>query len=159
MYLLASTGTVIRCSARQVFDCVSDLTRFPQWFPGAIEVRALDALEPATVGKRYHETVALPLRGRQPVLIRVVQAEPPRRFVTEGSLPLLMPRMEIDLEDAGAQGCRVRWRMLSRNTALLPRWTALPLARRATQQRADAAMGRLKALLEPQDARAGQAFP
>ena len=147
MYLLASTGAVIPRRRQEVFDYVSDLTRFPEWFPGALEVRPRDALARATVGKQYEETVALPLRGLQQVLIRVVEADPPRRFVTEGSLALLMPRMEIDLEDAGAHACRVQWRMFSRNGALLPRWTVLPLARRATQLRADAAMGRLQKIL------------
>jgi carbon monoxide dehydrogenase subunit G len=148
MYLLASTSVAIECTRARVFDYVADFANFPQWFPGVVEVQSRDALPPATVGKLYAESFRVPLRGRRSTLVRVVEVAPARRFVTEGAVAHLMPRMEIELHDAGDGCCRVQWRMLSRNTARVARWTVLPLARLALQQRADAAMRRLKQRLE-----------
>lgn len=148
MYLLASTSAVVECPRALVFDYATDLTHFAQWFPGVLEVKSRDELAHATVGKEYEETVLLPGRARQAITLRVAEAEPPRKFVTEGALPLLLPRMEIEFEDAGPHACRLHWRMFSRNTSLAARWTVLPLARLGMQKRADAAMRRLKRVLD-----------
>ncbi|TWO70645.1 SRPBCC family protein [Caenimonas sedimenti] len=148
MYSLASTSVVIERPRVVVFDYVSNHTNFAEWFPGVVEVKSRDQVAHATVGKEYDETLLTPLRGRQSVVIRVTEVAPPRKFVTEGSLPLLMPRMEIELHDIELNTCRVQWRMLSRSTTPLARWTVLPLAGLATQKRADAAMRRLKKILE-----------
>jgi len=107
-----------------------------------------DALPAATVGKQYREAVAMPLRGRRSVLIRVVEAAAPRRLVTEGELPLLLPRMEMAFAANEAGGCRVTWRMSSRRTQGWARWTILPLARRVMGRRAAIGLERLKKHLE-----------
>lgn len=148
MYLLASTSVVIERPRVTVFQYVSNHTNFAEWFPGVVEVKSRDQLAHATVGKEYDETVLTPLRGRQFVVIRVTEVAPPRRFVTEGALALLMPRMEIDFHDVELNTCRVQWRMLSRSKTPMARWTVLPLARLPTQKRADSAMRRLKKILE-----------
>jgi hypothetical protein len=147
MYLLASASVVVECPRHKAFEYVADLTRFAQWFPAVIEVQARDQTI-ATLGKVYEETISMPLRGRRSVMLRVVDVRMPSRFVTEGSLPLLLPRMEIDFEDVASTACRIQWRMLSRNSARLPRWTVLPLARLTLQKRAETAMRRLKRRLE-----------
>jgi len=148
MYLLATASVDIECSRETVFDYVANLTHFADWFPGVLEVRPRDQLPLATVGKQYEETVLMPLRGRRSVVIRVAEVDPPRRFVTEGALAILMPRMEVEFLDAGSNACRMQWRMLSRSIAPISRWTILPLARLTMQKRADAAMRRLKMKLE-----------
>lgn len=148
MYLVASASVVIECPRARAFDYATNLTNFAEWFPAVVEVTSRDNVAPATVGKQYEETFVLPLRGRRSVAIRVIEVDPARRIVTEGALSLLRPRMEIDFKDAGFNACEVQWRMLSRNSALLARWTVLPLARQVMQKRADAAMRRLKNILE-----------
>lgn len=148
MYLLASTSVVIELPRVRVFDYVTNLTNFAQWFPAVVEVTSRDNVAPATVGKQYDEIFLMPLRGRRSVGIRVIEVDPPWRIVTEGALALLRPRMEIQFQDAGLNACKVQWRMLSRNSAPMARWTVLPLARQLMQKRADAAMRRLKKILE-----------
>lgn len=148
MYLLAATSAVIACPRAKAFDYVTNLANFALWFPGVVEIQPRDQLAHATIGKEYEETFLGPLRRRKSVVIRVTESDRPRRFATEGALALLMPRMEIDFADAGSGACEVRWRMWSRNSAVFARWTVLPLARRVTRRRADAAMRRLKKLLE-----------
>lgn len=159
MYLLASTSVVIELPRGRVFDYVANLTNFAHWFPAVVDVTSRDHVAPATVGKQYDEIFLMPLRGRRSVGIQVVDVDPPRRIVTEGALALLRPRMEIEFQDAGLNACKLRWRMLSRNGALLARWTVLPLARQLMQKRADAAMHRLKKILESGQASGSAGMP
>jgi hypothetical protein len=148
MTLLAESSVDIACPVELAFAFAADLENFPRWFPGVIAVASADALPPATVGKHYREEVAMPLRGRRSVPIRVVEAVAPHHFVTEGELPLLLPRMEIAFAVREAGGCRVTWRMSSRRTQGWARWTILPLARRVMARRAGIGLLRLKRHLE-----------
>lgn len=148
MYLLANTAVSIACSRQKAFDYAADLENFAAWFPGVIGITADNDLPFSTVGKQYRETVAVPLRGKRSILIRVTEVAAPFRLVTEGALPTLLPRMEIEFHETGPDSCEVSWRMLSRNGGGLPRWTVLPLARRVMAKRARAGMRRLKARLE-----------
>jgi hypothetical protein len=90
----------------------------------------------------------VPLRGKREVRIQVVEAHSPKRLVTEGDLPLLLPRMEIDVDDIGENSCEVRWRMLSRNESIMVRFAVLPVARWLMGRRATAGLRNLKQRLE-----------
>jgi hypothetical protein len=148
MYLLAQRSLDLACSQERAFDYAADLTNFPRWFPGVVEIAPEDALSFATLGKAYRETVDVPLRGRRSVLIRVIEIARPHRLVTEGSLAVLRPRMEIEVEALGPAACRLTWRMLSRNESRWARWTVLPWARRVMGRRALIGLHRLEAVLE-----------
>jgi hypothetical protein len=148
MHLLASSVVTIACSNTKAFDYAADLENFADWFPGVIGIVAHNELPFATAGKHYVETVAVPLRGNRTVRIRVVEADSPNRLVTEGDLPLLLPRMEIEFEDVGKDSCEVRWRMLSRNEIVLVRFAVLPVARWLMGRRATAGLRKLKQRLE-----------
>ena len=148
MYLLAGSVVTIACSSAKAFGYAADLEKFGDWFPGVIGIAARDALPFATPGKQYVETVAVPLRGRRTVRISVVEADSPKRLVTEGDLPLLLPRMEIEVDDLGRDSCEVRWRMLSRNERILARLAVLPVARWVMRRRASAGLRNLKQRLE-----------
>jgi len=113
-----------------------------------MHIAAADSLPFDAVGKQYRETVAVPLRGQRRVLLRVVEATAPSRIVTEGALPAILPRMEIELRDAGSGKCEIEWRMFSRITGGFRRWTLLPVARRLMTKRAQAALRRLRHRLE-----------
>ncbi|MBF6299125.1 SRPBCC family protein [Nocardia amamiensis] len=153
MFLLASAEAIVRCSREKTFAYAADLENFAEWFPGVLSVVSHDELPFAESGKLYLETVAVPLRGRRQVLIRVAEATPSRRLVTEGELPLLQPRMEIEFLDAGPDACEVHWRMFSRNKRSLPRWTIFPIARRVMTMRARTALRNLRWRLEDDAAR------
>jgi hypothetical protein len=148
MHLLASSVVTIACSATKAFDYAADLENFSDWFPGVIDIVAANELPFATPGKQYVETVAVPLRGERTVRIRVVEADSPKRLATEGELPLLLPRMEIEVDDIGENSCEVRWRMLSRNEVVLVRLAVLPVARWLMGRRATAGLRNLKQRLE-----------
>jgi hypothetical protein len=153
MYLLAHTTTFIECPRELAFRYAANLENFAEWFPGVIRVAAANDLPFDARGKQYRETVAVPLRGQRPVSLQVVDVAAPARIVTEGSLPTLLPRMEIVFREAGPGRCEVDWQMHSRSTSGLARWTLLPLARHLMTQRARAAMQRLKTRLESPRAR------
>lgn len=148
MFLLASSSVVVARPRDRVFRYAADLAHFAEWFPGVVAVRPRDDAPFASLGKVYDEELALPFGRKRAVVIRVMDVDPGRRLVTEGALPVLLPRMEIDFADVGSGACRLHWRMSSRNDTALARWTALPLARRTMQARADVAMARLRKRLE-----------
>ena len=148
MRLLASSVVTIACSRTKAFDYAADLENFADWFPGVVGIVAHNELSFATAGKQYAETVAVPLRGKRTVLIRVVDASAPMRLVTEGDLPLLLPRMEIEFYDVGEESCEVRWRMLSRSEIFLVRFAVLPVARWVMGRRAMVGLRNLKQRLE-----------
>lgn len=148
MYLLAATCVTVDCSRAKAFDYAANLENFADWFPGVINIAARDELSTATTGKEYLETVLVPLRGERSVLIRVVDARAPRRLITEGDLPLLLPRMEIEFGENAPRTCTIHWRMLSRNKSTLLRWTVLPAARVIMRRRARLGLRNLQRLLE-----------
>ncbi|GAB3216853.1 SRPBCC family protein [Mycolicibacterium hippocampi] len=148
MYLLANSVVTIGCSRAKAFDYAADLENFGDWFPGVIGIAADDDLPFPTRGKQYLETVAMPLRGKRRVAIRVVDINVPHRVATEGDLPLLLPRMEMEFSEVEPSSCEVRWSMWSRNGTALARNTALPLARWVMGRRADVGLGNLKSRLE-----------
>jgi hypothetical protein len=148
MYLLASAGITIGCSCPETFEYAADLENFRAWFPGVVNIVADDELPFATAGKHYCETVVVPLQGQRVVEIRVVDVRPPHRLVTEGDLPVLLPRMEIGFHEHGPNSCEVRWCMFSRNDNLLVRFAVLPFARSVMRTRATTGLRTLKRLLE-----------
>lgn len=148
MYLLATSVARIACSPTTAFAYAADLENFQHWFPGVISIAACNELPYAAPGKQYVETVAVPLRGRRGVLIQVIDVDAPHRIVTEGDLPLLLPRMEIEFQETSTGSCEVRWRMFSRNDSVLIRCTLLPLARCVMRRRALTGLHNLKVRLE-----------
>lgn len=148
LYLLAHAATLIECPRPAAFDYAANLDNFAQWFPGVIQMAASNELPFDAVGKLYRETVVVPLRGPRAISVRVVEVMPPARIVTEATLSTILPRMEIEFREAGPHRCEVDWRMFSRSTSGVGRWTLLPLARRLMTKRARAALLRLKDRLE-----------
>src|SRR5687767_12738371 len=110
MYLLAQASTTIECARSVVFNYAANLENFAEWFPGVLRITAPDNLAFDAVGKEYHETIVVPLRGERRVVLRVVEVAAPVRIVTEGALATVLPRMEIEFRDAGPGRCEVDWR-------------------------------------------------
>ena len=146
--LLAESRIDLACPVEHAFRYATDLEHFGEWFPGVLAIRSDDALAPTAVGKRYQETVAIPGRGRRRIEITVREVLPERFLATEGAFPPLLPRMEMAFEVTGDQRCRVTWRMFSRNTGGLVRWTLIPLARGVLRARAGVGLRELKRRLE-----------
>ena len=147
MYLLADAVVTVECARAKAFDYAANLENFVDWFPGVVSIVASDELPAAAIGKKYLETVSLPLR-------KAVghdsgdRCQAPQHLVTEGDLRPLLPRMEMEFVDAGQNTCEVRWRMLSRNENRLAGGTVLPVAGWVMRRRAKIGLRNLKLLLE-----------
>lgn len=146
-HLLSSQSIDIDAPAEAVFAYAANLENFPHWFPGALSIQAMDSLEVDEVGKIYKEIVALPFGRRAQVSIRVEEAERPVHIATEGNYRVLLPRMEMNLQDIGEGRSRIEWKMYSRRTDIFVK-LLLPVFRLVVGSRSRVALVRLKTLLE-----------
>lgn len=148
MKVLTRQTVSIDCDRVTVFNYISNMENFKHWFPAVIAIESENTLEHGVVGKSYLETVKIPLRGERKVKLKVVESNQGEKFVTEGKLPPVMPRMEVELKSLSDQSCEVVWTMKSRNNNPLFKVLMLPLAKRVVAKRAKMGMKRLKARLE-----------
>ncbi len=106
MVQLAQIKKSFELPSSRVYQYVVDMENYGNWFPGVIDIRSVDELPPGAVGKRYLEKIEFP-EGPGELTIEVKQAIPNERFVMEGDLPQLLPRMTVDIADTGDDGCRL----------------------------------------------------
>ncbi|MBU0889666.1 MAG: SRPBCC family protein, partial [Gammaproteobacteria bacterium] len=97
MFLIAETSVCVDCSIEHAFSVVSNMERFGEWFPEVISISSMNDLNHGEVNKTYVELVSVPLQGKRSIEIVVKESVPCSRFVTEGRLFPLLPRMEIEL--------------------------------------------------------------
>lgn len=151
MKSIAKTETMIQSSAADAFSLLSNMERFSEWFPAVISITSSNDLPHGETGKKYLETVSIPLRGTMKIEITVKESIVNRKFVTEGKFPPLFPRMEISISELSEKEISIKWEMFSRSNSKLVHAMLLPLARKTMQKRADIGAARLKALLENSD--------
>ncbi len=135
MIHLAECSAAIAAESHDVFAYVTDMERYQDWFPGVIGIRSTDSLPPATVGKRYRETIELP-SGPTELVIEVVDAIENELFVTEGQLDGILPRMTIKFSGIDDNYCLTVLRYDSREPNLKKDLRLLAALRGDLQQRA-----------------------
>ena len=145
--LLAQGSVEIGRPCHEVFAYVSNMENFSAWFPGVASIRAVDTLDHGQVGKRYCETVYLPLGRTATIILAVKEARPGARLMTEGE-GFVLPRMSVDFAAVTATKTRVDWRMDSRNQRWWFRWLVAPLLRRVMRGRAREGLRQLRENLE-----------
>lgn len=148
MILLAQALVRIACSREAAFAYAANLEHFSAWFPGVDRMVSANDLAFDAVGKMYVETFAMPLGRHRLISLKVVEVEPGSRIVTQGQFPVIWPRMEINFMTLDAGHCEVEWRMFSRSSSRIARWTLLPLARRVMSGRAHSGLKALRRRLE-----------
>ena len=148
MYLISESTIGIELPSLQVFEYISNMENFAQWFPGVVSIKSVDQKGHGEVGKKYLESVTVPLRGKQNIELSVVESIPGKLFCTIGEFKPLLPKMKIELLDLKDGGCELSWRMYSRNDSKLVHFLVLPLAKRIMQNRAGLGVVRLKRKLE-----------
>jgi len=131
-----------------VFNYVSNMENFGAWFPGVISIISNNEKPHGIVGKKYLETVKVPLAGLKEIPISVVDSKQGEFFVTEGDFSPLFPRMEVDIKRINNISSKISWRMYSRNNNRMIKILLLPLAKSVMQKRAKIAINRLKVTLE-----------
>lgn len=153
--IIAKSEIQIDLPIAHVFDYVSDMRNFSQWFPGVNTIEAVGAAErPINEGiteglqQRYLEKVRIPGKGLVSVNLVVSEWQKPFLFQTQGDLEPLLPQMSIKLSDRDQGSTHLEWKMVSRNSRRSFRWLLLPIIQLIMQQRADQGMRNLKLELE-----------
>lgn len=131
----------------RVFDYVSDMLNYIEWFPGVLKLSAANNLPLNVKGKRYVEQLSLP-HGPVELTLEVVECDAPRRFITEGDLPGLLPRMTIEISPEAGGGCRMSLKYETRDLELSADPVALKQIGAAITPRATAGLKRLHEILE-----------
>ncbi|WP_416398763.1 SRPBCC family protein [Allohahella sp. A8] len=148
MHLLAKKRVRIERPTSVVFDYITDMECFPDWFPDVRDMQSGNKLAHGQVGKLYLETIKLPYGGTRQVRLIVRESIADRLFVTEAQFPPILPRMEVTFHELGDEDCAVDWQMFSRNQSFLVWLFLLPMVRRVMSRRASVAMLQLKQVLE-----------
>ena len=148
MILLAKTEIRVATSAAKAYQLLINMENFGDWFPEVISIESANNMAHGEVGKEYLETVGLPVLGRRKIRLRVAEAIENQRFVTEGNLIPILPRMDIFIAELDEREILVKWSLFSRSPNKLVQLLLLPSAKRIMQHRADIASVRLKQLLE-----------
>lgn len=148
MHLLTEKTVHIQRPARAVFDYVSNMENFGDWFPGVISIESANAFHHGQPGKQYRETVSVPLRGTRKITVEVREVRGHQFFATEGRFPPLMPCMELTVDETAMSACKFTYRVFSRSDSLIAKYTLIPLARRVMGQRAAVGVAALKQRLE-----------
>lgn len=146
--ILADETVSIASPLPVLFAFLSNHENYSRWFPGALAVISEDGLPHGTVGKVYRETLRLPSGRDRTFDIEVVESHAPDRFMTEGTLAPLHPRMEMRLTARSPNETVLNLRFLSRNQSTLGRVLIGALARRVVRRQCRTGVRRLQALLD-----------
>ena len=84
MNLISDVKVSINRTNADIFDYVSNMEKFGEWFPGVISITSDDGVAHGEVDKKYLETVKVPLVGLKQISISVVDSQYGHFFVTEG---------------------------------------------------------------------------
>lgn len=117
MIELAKASTLVPASIDTVFQYVTNMENYGEWFPGVRAITSENSLPHATIGKTYVETLLLP-EGEFELIIEVSQCEPNRLFLTKGSLEAVLPQMTINFSHERENQCWVNVQYHSRNSDL-----------------------------------------
>jgi len=145
---ISEARVVIEQSCMDVYDYISNMENFGQWFPEVISIKSKDTLPNGQQGKVYAETVKIPFKGTENIQLSVSDAISGKFFSTIGDFYPLLPKMEISLKENDNGHCIMTWRMLSRNDKLSVRIFILPFAKLIMQKRAYKGLRNLKEILE-----------
>ncbi|MDX8365516.1 SRPBCC family protein [Cytobacillus sp. IB215665] len=148
MFQLAESKIVINKHIGDVFLYITNMENFGQWFPKVIKVKLSTDKTVGEVGKVYLETVKMPLKGKVDISIEVKEFVKNKRFVTEGDLNPIFPRMTVLLKEKENMVTHVIWRMESRNKGLLIKTFLLTFIKGIMQRRATQGLLNLKNVLE-----------
>lgn len=146
--LLTQLSARVNRPIDDVFSFVSNHENYKLWYPGVVSIVSADDLPHGTPGKTYIETLKMPGGRHQEIPIVTIVSERPKRFVTEGEFPALMPQMTFELTPAGTQQTNLVWTFRSRHTTRVRRLVARLLYRPVIKRQALKAMAQLTQLLE-----------
>lgn len=117
MILLAETNITIDRPTEQLFDYVTNMENYGEWFPGVTAIHSKNDLPHGKKGKTYQELIIMP-DGEDCLIIQVKDCVQNERFYTEGDLKPLLPAMQMEFDSATEDSTHFRLKYFSRNKAL-----------------------------------------
>lgn len=148
MNTIAEHSVEINNNIEAVFSYVSDMENFGEWFPEVVKITAVNSQNHESLGKMYRETVKVPTQGEKEVTIKVVEFNKNKKFVTEGDLFPLLPKMTVLFTSLEDNKSLVNWKMQSRNNKLFFRLLLLPMIKSLMTKRAKRGLSNLKGKLD-----------
>lgn len=145
---IAEHSVEIHADLTDIFAYMSNMEHFGEWFPGVIAIRSANSQHHGTIGKTYLETIKIPFRHAQEYALEVKESMKNEKFVTEGEVPPLFPRMTIRFTEISPIVSHVAWKMESRSRKVLFNLLFLPLLRHVMAKRAQQGMVNLKHMFE-----------
>ena len=147
MIELAKASISISAPIHAVFDYVTNMENYKEWFPGVVKIASANSLNHAEVGKKYTETLSL-ASGESQLVIEVVKSESGQLFVTQGDLAGILPQMTIHFSVTDEQNCHVQLQYHARCSSLSESSGMVSALREDLKVRAQKATLELKAILE-----------
>lgn len=117
MILLAETMITFDTPAEQLYEYVTNMENYGDWFPGVAAITSQNNLPHGAEGKTYQELIQMP-GGEASLVIQVKQSNPNERFYTEGDLEPLLPAMEMEFNSVNQGGTEFSLKYFSRNDEL-----------------------------------------
>jgi hypothetical protein len=117
MIELANTSLAINAPINTVFNYISNMENYINWFPGVVDIRSANSLRHGVVGKEYIEKLSLP-NGDVELTIMVVRSEVNKLFSTQGNLEGILPQMTVKFSVNTDKNCEVNLQFHSRNLTL-----------------------------------------
>ncbi|MFC3153242.1 SRPBCC family protein [Litoribrevibacter euphylliae] len=143
MIELAKVSTTISAPVAAVFDYVTNMENYGEWFPGVVAIKSGNNLPHARVGKTYLETLQLP-GGEHELSIDVVQSEALSLFLTQGDLEGILPQMTMRFSEEQEGVCTFDLQYHSRNSSLSEESEIITALRKDLVERAAVALVNLK---------------
>jgi len=117
MILLAQTTVMLAMPVHQLFNYVTNMENYADWFPGVHHIGSKNNLAHGSIGKTYQETLSLPT-GEAQLTIEVIQSEANSLFLTQGDLADVLPQMTMKFSVTGDNQCQMQLSFHSRNQDL-----------------------------------------
>jgi len=148
MAVLAKNKIKINHPITQVYEFVVNMENFIKWFPGVFNIESHNDLRHGVVGKKYLETIKVPFKREQKIIIEVKKAETGTLFITESEYLPLLPKMVVVFSKNPDNSTNVSWAMESRNKKIIFNLLFSPLVKHILKKRAEIGVLQLKKILE-----------
>ena len=117
MITLVQINTPMDCSVSELFDYVTNMENYAEWFPGVHKITSGNDKSHGQVGKTYIESLTLPT-GIAKLIIAVKKVQSNKLFITEGDLEYLLPMMTMEFQSLSDERCYFQLTYSSRNPKL-----------------------------------------
>jgi len=148
MDFVAESRVNIDLPLAEVFEYVSDFNNYADWAPGILSMKEVDQIPVDTIGKKYIETLNIPIKGETSIDLVIRHFEKDRLIRFEPALKPLLPRFTLRFTEIGKNMTNVQWLCESRNASPVFKKVLKPVLSKVIQKAGDEQLATLKSLME-----------